>query len=60
MNAVTKLVISTLEHRRRLAQALLDGYAADAFAEPATPEDLAYYRAEIAECDAELAKLLKT
>ena len=60
MDEVTKLVISTLEHRRRLAQALLDGYAADAFGEPATPEDIAYYRAEIVECDAELAKLRKT
>jgi hypothetical protein len=56
MDDVTKLLISTLEQQRRLAQALLDGYASGALGEP-DPGEIASYEAEIAECDAELAKL---
>ena len=56
MDDVTKLIISTLEKRRKLAQSLLDGYAAGAFGEP-EPGELEAYQAEIAECDAELEEL---
>ena len=40
---------------RRLAVAMLDGFAANAFEVPHTPEDVAYWEAVVAECDAKLA-----
>lgn len=60
MDEVDEMVIALLEDRRRLAIAMLDAFAADAFDQPAAPEDVAYFEAELAECDARLAELRKS
>lgn len=43
--------------RRKLAVSMLEGFEANAFEKPATKKDLAYWKKEIEECDAELAAL---
>ena len=57
MDDFTTAMIDLAQSRRRLALALLDGYAAGALGEPASPEKIAELEAEIAACDAELARL---
>lgn len=52
------LLIGSVRDRRRLAVAMLDGFAANAFDKPADPEDVAFFEAEVADCDARLAELL--
>jgi hypothetical protein len=48
-------LIGLWEDERRLAIAMLDGFAANAFETPHTAEDVAYWEALLAECDAKLA-----
>ena len=54
MDETTELFIEVLESRRRLAQSV---HTADAFGEPADPGEIEYYKAEVADCDAQLAEL---
>ena len=58
MDETKMLLIGSVKDRRRLAVAMLDGFAANAFDQPADPEDVAFFEAELAECDAQLAELL--
>ncbi len=53
----TQALIAVLEGRRRLARAMLDAYEADALGDAASPEDIAAFKAEIVDCDAQLAEL---
>ncbi len=57
MDETTAVLIDLLEGRRRLAVTMLNGFAANALGAPASPEDIAFYEAEVAECDAGLAEL---
>ena len=56
MDDVTRMIINTLESTRKAGQSMLDGYAAGALGEP-EPGEIEEIKAQIAECDAELAKL---
>ena len=56
MDEAHALFARLLRSRRRVAAAMLEAFAAKAF-EPAAPEDVAELEAEVAYCDAELARL---
>ena len=54
---VRQLLIDAARSRRRLAVSMLEAYEADALPSPPTEEDLALWRDEVIDCNAELAKL---
>ena len=53
---VRTALVALLQDRRRLAKAMLDAFAANAFEKSPIPEDVAHWQVELAECDAELRK----
>jgi hypothetical protein len=54
---VFALLLGLAESRRNLAAAMLRAYAANAFENPATPQDMAFWTAELADAEIELARL---
>jgi len=57
MNETDEATIELLEARRALAVKMLNAFAAGAFEQPHTPEDVAYCKEEIADCDKQIAAL---
>ncbi|WP_457152106.1 hypothetical protein [Mesorhizobium sp. P5_C1] len=54
---VYALLRAAAEARLRAAKAMLSAYEANAFRTPATPEDIAYWKQELADVQVELARL---
>jgi hypothetical protein len=55
--AVLELLRSAAESRRRTASAMLNAYAADALPKEATPDDIAFWEAELADAELEIRRL---
>ncbi|MER9230774.1 hypothetical protein NKI56_01470 [Mesorhizobium sp. M0622] len=54
---VYALLRAAADARLRSAKAMLSAYEANAFGTPATPEDIAYWKQELADVQVELAGL---
>lgn len=54
---VFALLRSAAESIKRLAEAMLAAYAADALPQPATPEDIAHWEQVLADANLELLRL---
>ncbi|CAM5503984.1 hypothetical protein MAUB1S_08424 [Mycolicibacterium aubagnense] len=54
---VYELLVEAATVRRRAALSMLDAYAANALPNPATPEDLAFWKQALADAELELARL---
>ena len=57
MDEATQALIDLLEGQRRLAQAMIDAHEAGSLGDAASPDDIAAFRAELADCEAQLAEL---
>ncbi len=56
-NEFNAMMRNSIMVRRRLAVAMLDAIAAGALEKPPTAEDVADWKKDLADCDAELAEL---
>jgi hypothetical protein len=54
---ILALLRSTAESSKRLAEAMLKAYAANALPEPATPDDIAHWKQVLVDAKSELLRL---
>lgn len=53
---VYELLVEAAKARRRAAKSILDAYSASALPNPATPEDLDFWKRELTDAELELAR----